>query len=316
MELRFANFEEAAENVLSFLQRYFDFDLWMITRTAEEDWIVLHAVDNGYDVRAGDCFKWADSFCSRMVKGEGPRIAPRADDISVYKSAPIGRRVAIKSYIGMPLYNAGGEIFGTLCAIDPETQNDSILEHRDLLEMMVSLLNTVLRADLRDIEHQRRVRMLEDQAMLDGLTGVLNRRGWDIAVEREGSRILQYGIPCGVVIIDLDELKSINDIDGHEAGDRLLINAAVALRENIGDIDILARLGGDEFGILCVETSRSQLELLVEGLRTTLRAAGIKASIGHAFTRPGTDISEARKMADARMYDEKRAKKTIPRDLA
>jgi len=309
MEFPFTNFEDAAKNVLQFLHNHFDFDLWMITRTTEEDWIVLHAVDNGYNVRTGDCFKWADSFCSRMVKGEGPRIAPRSEEVSVYKSAAIGQQVPIKSYIGMPLYNAGGEIFGTLCAIDPCVQNDAILEHQGLLDLLVSLLNTVLISDLRNIDQQRRVEILEDQALLDGLTGVLNRRGWDIAVERENSQARQLGIPCGVVIIDLDELKPINDTAGHEAGDKLLIDAAVALRKDLGGLEILARLGGDEFGILCVESTESKLDALVTKLRASLVESGIKASIGYANTRTGTDIIEARKLADARMYNEKRAKK-------
>lgn len=309
MDLRFASFAEAAEHVLSYLQQHFDFDLWMVTRTAEEDWIVLYAVDNGYNVGAGDSFKWADSFCSRMVRGEGPRVAPRSEEIAVYKSALIGQQVPIKSYIGMPLYTDSGEVFGTLCAIDPETQNDKILEQQDLLELMVSLLNTILIAELRSIDRERRVKMLEDQALMDGLTSVLNRRGWDLAVERENSRARQFGVPSGVVIIDLDELKPINDTRGHEAGDALLVNTAATLGENLRDIDILARLGGDEFGILCPETTRSGLERLVARLRSTLEESGIKASIGHAFTRPGSDILETRKIADARMYDEKRAKK-------
>ena len=75
-DLIFNDFEAAGQRVLAFLHQRFGFGLWMVTRTEGEDWIVLQSEDHGYGVKPGTVFRWADSFCSEMVKGNGPRIAP------------------------------------------------------------------------------------------------------------------------------------------------------------------------------------------------------------------------------------------------
>lgn len=102
------NFQTAARSVLAFLHRRLGFDLWMVTRTEGEDWIVLQAEDHGYNVTDGTVFRWADSFCSQMVKALGPRIAARSDDIPAYASARIGQQVKIGAYVGVPLRRADG----------------------------------------------------------------------------------------------------------------------------------------------------------------------------------------------------------------
>ena len=72
------DFAGASREVLSFLHQRIGMDLWMVSRADNEDWVVLTAEDHGYGVRASDVFRWADTFCSRMVRGDGPRVAPRA----------------------------------------------------------------------------------------------------------------------------------------------------------------------------------------------------------------------------------------------
>ena len=89
----FSDFPTAATAVLEFLQDRLGFDLWMVTRTVGDDWIVLQVADKSYHVNSGDVFKWSDSFCSRMVTGVGPRVAPSTDDVACYAVAPIRDRV-------------------------------------------------------------------------------------------------------------------------------------------------------------------------------------------------------------------------------
>jgi len=98
--LSFSDFETSGRAVLAFLHRRLGFDLWMVTRTEGDDWIVLQSEDHGYGVAPGTVFRWADSFCSEMVKGNGPRIAPRSDVVPAYAAAPIGRQVQIKAHVG------------------------------------------------------------------------------------------------------------------------------------------------------------------------------------------------------------------------
>ena len=82
----FQTFQEASEAVLNHLHEILGFDLWMVTRTEGEDWIVLQAADQGYGVSKGDVFRWTDSFCSRMVEGLGPATRDSAAGYEMYET--------------------------------------------------------------------------------------------------------------------------------------------------------------------------------------------------------------------------------------
>ena len=140
-------FRSASTEVVQYLHDRLGFGLWMVTRTEGRDWIVLAADDHGYAVQEGDVFQWADSFCSRMVVDEGPRIAPRSADVPAYAAAPIGDQVPIGAYIGVPLRTSDGKLFGTLCAIDPQPQPDHIVGELPQIEMMARLLETEASAE-------------------------------------------------------------------------------------------------------------------------------------------------------------------------
>lgn len=177
--INFKNFEEAGQAILQFLHKRFEFDLWMITRVEGKDWIVLQSEDHSYGVKPGQVFKWADSFCSHMVKGKAPKIAPRSEDIPLYSSAPISQQVSIKSYIGQPILNEDGSLFGTLCAIDPHPKPETIVQDIEIIELLGNLLSKILQAELRQNEHAREFKHLRTKAFRDGLTGLYNRRAWD-----------------------------------------------------------------------------------------------------------------------------------------
>lgn len=152
----YADFKTASSQVLEYLHTQLGFRLWMITRTEEDDWIVLNASDHGYNVQSGDVFRWTDSFCSRMVAGLGPRIAPRSNEIPAYAEAPIGRKVPIGAYVGVPLTRHDGGLFGTLCAIDPMPMPDDVGDQLPLVEIMARLLMTILETELKAQQEARR----------------------------------------------------------------------------------------------------------------------------------------------------------------
>ncbi len=307
----FSDFPSAATAVLQFLQGRLGFHLWMVTRAVGEDWVILSAADTGYGVESGDVFKWSDSFCSRMVAGVGPRVAPRSQEVPCYADAPIGHQISIRAYIGVPLTRADGTLFGTLCAVDPDEQNDEILAEQPMVELLAQLLSTVLERDLEAAQSERRSQQLEDLALLDGLTGLPNRRAWDGALAREEQRCLRFGHPAVVVSIDLDGLKHTNDTHGHEAGDALLRRAAKALHSAIRAHDTAARTGGDEFALLAAECAAEDVDALVARVTAAFAEAGIEASIGFGARRPdGGGLEAAWRHADAGMYRSKANRKT------
>ena len=307
--LSFTDFTSASRAILRYLHLRLGFKLWMVTRTEGEDWIVLDVEDQGYGVEPGTVFRWADSFCSEMVKGNGPRIAPRSDSIPAYAAAAIGQQVDIKAYVGLPLTRADGSLFGTLCAIDPAYQPESIVDELPQIELLGALLGTILQSELNATDEKRRAERLAAEALTDGQTGLYNRRGWDALMLQEETRCRRFGHSAAVIVADLDGLKRINDANGHAAGDALIAQAADILRSCVRGNDIIARLGGDEFGILSVECDPAGAQTLFERLRSASEAAGVEMSIGLAMRGHVTGLEEACEQADQAMFADKRARK-------
>ncbi len=117
---------------------------------------------------------------------------------------------------------------------------------------------------------RRRSRELESQANTDALTGLGNLR----QMQRQIAHMLEvqkrYGHPFGVLLMDVDGLKRVNDSHGHQAGDRVLMQVAMALRRSIRNVDVAARLGGDEFCVLAPEQESDAAMTLAERLATAV----------------------------------------------
>jgi diguanylate cyclase (GGDEF)-like protein len=305
----FPDFGTASVEILNFLYQRLNFDLWMITRTEGNDWIVLQVSDRSYGIEEGTVFSWADSFCCQMVSGQGPRIAPSASAIPAYAATPIAQQIPIGAYIGIPLVLEDGSLFGTLCAIDPNPQPEAITAELPLLELFARLLCSILENDLKLSEQTRRAERAEAEALTDPLTGLYNRRGWDQLLSAEESRCRRYGHPASVISVDLDDLKQVNDAGGHASGDELLLKAAQTIRTALRQQDIVARVGGDEFSILAVEADGQGASALLIRMRTQLSAAGIRASLGYATRHPAFGLRHAWQEADRAMYICKRANK-------
>ena len=309
LEEQRATFLPAAREVLEYLQMRFGFGLWMVTRTAGEDWIVLAAEDQHYSVGAGDVFKWSDSFCSRMVLGKGPRIAHNSSDVPAYVEAPIGQQVDIGAYIGMPLRREDGGLFGTLCAIDPYPQPEEIERELPQIELLARLLEVILETDLKAQEEHRRAERAEAMAMTDSLTGLFNRRGWDRLLASEEQRCVKYSNPAAIFSIDLDDLKKTNDLEGHAAGDLLLKKTAEIILRNTRKTDVAARVGGDEFLILAIECHESGVAEIEDRLRAALDSEGINASLGYGLRNPHSNLAVTTECADKAMYENKHQRK-------
>ena len=114
----------------------------------------------------------------------------------------------------------------------------------------------------------------------------MNRRGWDHYLRAEERRYRRFGDQACVIVVDLDQLKTVNDTYGHAAGDRYIHRAARVLAATVRAGDVVARLGGDEFGIIAVGASPTQAGELVTRLEDALRHAGIEACTGYAPYSP------------------------------
>jgi diguanylate cyclase len=302
----FSDFESAAQATLAFLHQRLGFDLWMVTRMEGDDWIVLQAEDNGYGIQKSTVLSWADSLCAQMVKGKGPQVAPQADKVAVYTSAKISQQLTISAYIGAPLRRADGSLFGTLCAIHPESQAATLESELPLVELCAQMLSSILSLELRVAEADRHKERAESEAMIDSLTGLYNRRGWEKLTNAEEIRCRRYGHSACVLVLDLDGLKQVNDQQGHQQGDVLIRLTAQTIQGVLRESDIAARLGGDEFAVLGVECDLAASEALKRRLMEALVAAGVNVSIGVAVRDRQFTLSDAFVKADAAMYEMKR----------
>lgn len=149
-------------------------------------------------------------------------------------------------------------------------------------------------------------RALRRESRTDGLTKLANRRAWDEALLRADQLRQRQDDTYAVVVIDLDGFKQINDTQGHQQGDQILIKAAETLRTEVRDADLAARLGGDEFGILLINPSQEGLDECVNRLSAVLNNLAIKASIGASLSQADRSLETTWAEADASMYSAKR----------
>jgi diguanylate cyclase (GGDEF)-like protein len=120
------------------------------------------------------------------------------------------------------------------------------------------------------LENARLHRLVERQAVTDGLTELANRRQFEQALAGEISRAERFGGMLALILADLDDFKQVNDRYGHQAGDEVLRRFAAVLRETVRDVDLPARYGGEEFAVLLPQTDLAGAERLAERLRQSV----------------------------------------------
>jgi diguanylate cyclase (GGDEF)-like protein/PAS domain S-box-containing protein len=152
----------------------------------------------------------------------------------------------------------------------------------------------------------------------DPLTGLLNRRSFEVALDRQAAGIVRNGPTGALLALDLDNFKQINDTLGHAAGDELIVSLADVLRRQLRSTDVIARLGGDEFAVILPNTTPVQAHLVADSLLAAIReqctdlseglARSLTTSIGIAFfDRPGLVGADVMIDADLTMFDAKEA---------
>jgi diguanylate cyclase (GGDEF)-like protein len=192
-----------------------------------------------------------------------------------------------------------GEAVGVLAFMWPlrpsQVSDDAIVAAHLLAGETASLLARSDRLEtLRRLAHQ------------DGLTGLPNRRMWEEHLPREMARARRDSTPLCVALIDLDEFKAYNDRHGHQAGDRLLRDAASEWRSRLRASDVIARYGGEEFGVLLPGCDLPAALDLLERIRTATPAPAT-CSIGVAVWDGGETARELLDRADRALYAAKRA---------
>jgi diguanylate cyclase (GGDEF)-like protein len=166
------------------------------------------------------------------------------------------------------------------------------------------------------LDNARLHRIVERQALVDGLTGLANRRQCEDTLASELARLERFGGPLAVVVADLDWFKDVNDRYGHPSGDAVLREFAELLQETVRDVDLAGRWGGEEFMLILPGTDLAGGAQVAERIRAALAgrivlsADGspipVTASFGVAATPPASTAAGLFSAADAALYEAKR----------
>ena len=206
--------------------------------------------------------------------------------------------------IEVPL-TAGGVTFGSLLLFGDEFEDEDRMT-------AVSLASHAVVA----LDNARLHRIVERQALVDGLTGLANRRQCEETLASELARVDRFGGPLALVVTDLDWFKDVNDRYGHPSGDAVLREFAALLQDTVRDVDLAGRWGGEEFLLILPGTDLAGGAQVAERIRAGLAGRivlspdgspiPVTASFGVAATPPATTAAELFSAADAALYEAKR----------
>jgi diguanylate cyclase (GGDEF)-like protein len=235
----------------------------------------------------------------------------------IERTGPAGWSLSRGSTLtGMDLHGGDGRIESWPLVLPDGTVVGLARRDRDVAGSDDDLVVALLQAAMAMVEVERRAAAAEaraaeaeEESRLDPLTGLANRRSWELTLMHEQARSRRTGSTAVVLVVDVDGLKEANDSQGHLAGDLLLRTTAAALQRSVREGDVVARLGGDEFGILAVDWQAPVPESLVTRVCEAMEAADVSASVGGAVPELGESLLTTFHRADEAMYEAKRQRK-------
>ena len=312
-------FPVAADAAVRHLRARFGLDLWLVSHVGDGEQTVVTSAGPWTELaRPGARFRWTETLCRRLLTtGAGIAVPDVHAGDPTIAAGPLSR---VRSYVGVPLVTADGDLFGTLCAYHGRAFSSPMDDVLDGAVLLGRMLSTIRASEQAALDRSAEAAEAYAAAARDHLTGLLNRRGWQAALEVEEQRLRRYGGQASVLVLDLDGLKHINDTAGHVAGNEALTACARVLSSTCRPGDAAARTGGDEFAVLAVQCDAVCVRAIGARLRTRLRTAGVAASLGTATRRVGEDLEQAFARADMAMYRDKRRRSagspSLPRQAA
>jgi diguanylate cyclase (GGDEF)-like protein len=211
----------------------------------------------------------------------------------------------------------GLAIVGTAMGLGPYAVTGGPTDVGLLQTFVVAVVGTSLFLSTAMADRRRMLALVRHQATHDALTGFLNRRGLQGALDQALARAMRDGTAMSLLFVDLDDFSGVNDTIGHEGGDRVLVEIAERLRRVASRGEVIVRPGGDEFVVVCGyagESANGLARRIVEAVREPVtiddRTFRLTCSVGIArHPQDGDDPATLMRLADIAMYQAKRGGK-------
>lgn len=301
--------EEACQGIAKLVPQLFPGLSGTLYMLSPRKGLLLEAVATWGEVQSGEQLFTADK-CWALRRG-GVHVVKEASANLLCKHIP---EPLAAEYMCVPMI-AQGEIIGMLYLQAPSGGLDTTLrgETDYLTEPDQRLAVTAAKQISLALANLNLRESLHNQAIIDPLTGLFNRRYLEETFEREISRAKRRKAPIGIIMADLDHFKRINDNFGHDAGDLLLVRLADLFKKNIRHEDIPCRYGGEEFLLIMPDSSLETTRQRAEDLREIishmeinhlgLSLGTITASFGVSnYPNNGEELEDIIRAADAALY--------------
>jgi len=227
-------------------------------------------------------------------------------------------RYHTSSFVAVPILG-DREVLGAICVTD--RRGNQVFARRDVAALRLFASGAALA-----LERERALDSAEayaHAATVDPVTGVFNRRYFQVRLDEELQRSHRHQIPLALLMIDIDDFKRVNDSHGHLAGDTILRDVGDILRRSVRVFDVCARFGGDEFVIIMPGSTSENAMRIAERIREriehyrpadgVLTVTRVTVSVGLAVSSAGSTVGHLLERADQALYEAKRAGKNCIR---
>lgn len=296
----FRRLDEVAEEVISLLSESMDINtIFLASNDKYSNFVVKSFNRKAILLRQGESTPFKDVLCKLAVEnGSEPVVISNLANNPLTINHPVTLNVGNGCFLGAPIFQGNGEIYGTISAFDTKPYEFSAYDVK-LIKTLTLLLSQSI--------------ILEDIMVHDYLTGLYNTQYLAGFFEQNQEDEQQFGL----LYVDLDHFKEVNDEYGHDMGDELLKNIANVFKKLTPPNSVVARIGGDEFVILIPVSSKEMIEsyntslaiineLKLNPIEVNGNSLHITASVGMTYAEPGKDLKILLNEADMAMYEAKR----------
>lgn len=277
--------------------------------------VVLKALESGFEIllksnnesscfEAGDIREYGTGLFCESVMGCGEEVViPDAVESETWNESP-DVKDGFLAYFGLPLFWPGGEFFGNLSVF-----NDKPTVFNDQSSKLLYIFKRAIETDLSLITEIARSAYLSDN---DQLTNIYNRKALIEKLKLEFERYDRSKQRFSVLVVDIDNLRAINEAHGHDRGDEVLLEFTSIIASSIRKIDIFGRWSDDDFVVICPDTNLGGADALAEKIIEAVskhdwnEIEELKCTIGCATSNIfDKDVKELIRRADVDMYNKK-----------